>query len=158
MGTFFLILRTLYFKLLNNSSVDMREGVENLSKGYVWLSFISIIGVFITFAALNFGIVSGGKEIRPDYMEANIDGGAVYLWTLLSVNDVHYEIGRIPFFQDYGFLDGLFHEPNVLAHNISPCIIILMGLVKKNIWRYVTVLSGILINIKKSFNSSSSNG
>lgn len=145
---FFIILYSLYYKLQYKSSVDMRDGVLSLSKGYIWLSLISIVGVFVTFIALRAGIVSGGKPLNLDYMAANMEGGAIYEWTLLSINSVPLSlinVGRIPLFQDYGILTGLFHEPNIITHNITPCIILLMGLANKSIWRYASILAGILI-------------
>ena len=128
-----------------NSSVGMNDGVLALSKGYILLSLISVVGVFITFIALRIGIVSRGRIVELDYMEANINGGALYEWVLLSINNLQYEFGRIPFFQDYGTLTGLFHEPNIITHNITPCMILLLGLLNKTIWRSVAIAVGVLI-------------
>ena len=142
---FYMVLCKLCYKLTYNSSVGMNDGVLALSKGYILLSLISVVGVFIFFFALRIGIASRGRIVELDYMEANINGGALYEWVLLSINNLQYEFGRIPFFQDYGTLTGLFHEPNIITHNITPCMILLLGLLNKTIWRSVAIAVGVLI-------------
>ncbi len=139
---FYIILYRLSFTLHSNHSCTLSEGVLCISRGYVWLSMLSIIGVVATFLALTLGYVDGGVRITPDFMEANIETGANYYWTFLSVLNSDTII-RLPFFQEYGFLTGLFHEPHVLTLNIFPCLILLLGVIENRI--IPIVITGILI-------------
>ncbi len=139
---FYIILYRLSFTLLAKPSYTLSEGILCLSRGYVWLSLLSIIGVVATFLALSLGLVNGGVRISPDYMEANIETGSDYYWTFLSILNSD-TIVRLPIFQEYGYLTGLFHEPHLLTLNIFPCLILLLGF-----WENRTipiVITGILI-------------
>lgn len=117
-------------KLEREYPYDIRDGVSFLFRPYYLLSMISIIGIIVSFVALNMNIVTP-RVISADYMEANtMDTNSTYTWALLTCVGPTAEV-RIPFFQDYGYLSGLFHEPHILCLNLFPCYILMLGLTNK---------------------------
>ena len=108
---------------------DIKDVASGFSKGYVWLSMFSIIGVLVTFILLRAGL-ERSFPIDSPILADNEEKGASYVWTFFSTRMEVFDLTqiRVPFFQDYGILTGLFHEPHVLAINIFPCLILLLGL------------------------------
>lgn len=142
---FYLILIRQLSSVLRNTSTDAKFGVTYLARGYMYLTMISVIGVFLTFVALLFGFAGTEVPIETDYMDNNaMESGISYTWTFLSVN-LQNTFLRVPFFQDYGILTGLFHEPHILALNVFPCLILLLGIVKTFVSRMLVITSGVLI-------------
>jgi len=97
-----------------------------VSRGYVWLTLISVIGVIATFALT---ILFGPQKVpvHADYLEANSDRAFFfYYWSYFSMVLETIDL-RVPFFQDYGYMMGLFHEPHVFAYNVFPALFIMLG-------------------------------
>ena len=138
---FTLILSSLATRL-RNQSLPIDDQVKCLSRGYVWLAMISIVGVLLTFVLLQCGF-SHSALIEADILNANIEDGADYVWSFLSVVSQSIAI-RVPFFQEYGFLCGLYHEPHILAYNVFPCILYLLGQTNKAFHRIGLILLSIV--------------
>lgn len=112
------------------SPLSLITKVKQISKGYIWISLLSIFGVFLSFFLLRIGLKSF-IPIEADFLEANIEKGATYFLSFFSINS-YDSVLRVPFFQDFGILTGLFHEPHVFSYNAFPCIFLLFGLYQKN--------------------------
>ena len=126
------------FTIILNSICDimrvipqpMITKVKQISKGYIWISLLSIFGVFFSFFLLRIGLKSY-IPIEADFLEANIEKGATYFLSFFSINS-YDSVLRVPFFQDFGILTGLFHEPHVFSYNAFPCIFLLFAFYQKN--------------------------
>lgn len=140
---FAFILATLIMKMRKANCLKS-QGIFSLSKGYLLLSFISIGGVFVSFMLLRMGF-SSYEPINAEFMSANIESGATYVRSFFSVNSIG-SILRVPFFQDFGMLCGLFHEPHILAYNVFPCLFLAMGLTHNRlIIQILLIVSATLI-------------
>jgi len=136
---------------IQNCRIPFRESVMLLSKGYIWLAMISILGVILSFVLLRIGLVHG-SPLSLDFFETNeYYSSVVYLRTFVSVTQApinalgYYREIRVPFFQDYGVLCGLFHEPHILAYHIFPCVIFLIGIAKSVKQRVLFIILSILM-------------
>lgn len=112
------------------SPLSLITKVKQISKGYIGISLLSIFGVFLSFFLLRIGLKSF-IPIEADFLEANVEKGATYFLSFFSINS-YDSVLRVPFFQDFGILTGLFHEPHVFSYNAFPCIFLLFGLYQKN--------------------------
>ncbi len=145
--TIHLILFILFISILKSLSNEyLQYNIESpklLARGYIWLSLISIIGIFISFILLN----TIGNDLSPvsaDFMNANLDKGETYYRSYLSVN-MFALVPRVPFFQEHGMLSGLFHETHLLAFNVFPCLFIMLGISQKKISRWLIIITSVLI-------------
>ena len=117
------------------------EAVRLFSRGYVWISLFSIVGVIVSFILCSV-IGLSLKPATADFFLGNDIVGESYYRTYLSLN-MYASIPRVPFFQEYGFLCGLFHEPSALAWNIFPCLILLLGFASPKKTRWLVIGLGI---------------
>lgn len=139
---FVFILYKLSNEYLNTFGNNTKASLF-LSRGYVWLSLISIVGVFLSFFLMNiFGLDS--SPVNADFMAANMDKGCIYYRSFFSVN-MFTLIPRVPFFQKFGMLSGLFHEVHSFAMNVFPCLILMLGFAKKTVSRWLIIISSILV-------------
>lgn len=140
---FALILNHLFYEL-NNDEMQYDNRIIDFSKGYVWLSLISIIGVFLSFILLRLGLYSQ-KPVNADFLASNINVGTNYCISFFSINSLETSI-RVPIFQDHGMLSGLFHEPHTLTFNTFPCLFILYGCYfHRKALRYIIIITGLLL-------------
>ena len=109
----------------SKKNLDDGDILHTISRGYIWLSLITICGIFISFF---FDIIFGLQRspIEADFLESNIEHGSSYYRSFFSVL-IQDTDTRVPFFQEFGILTGLFHEPQVATHNIFPCLFLLWG-------------------------------
>lgn len=126
-----------YKNKLNNEEV-----AQAISKGYIWLSFLTIGGVFLSFF-FNLLFDLHKTPIEADFLENNIEYGSSYYRSFFSVL-IQDTDERVPFLQQFGVLTGLFHEPQVSTHNILPCLILMLGFAKSKRHRMLLFFSGIL--------------
>lgn len=127
---------------------DFRNRVKYLSRGYIWLAMFSVIGVISSFIFYRLNLV-GDTPITADFLTSNEDTGISYSRVFLSV---HFSYGyfsnlniRVPFFQDDGVFSGLFHEGQLLAYNVFPCLILLLGLFTSKMQRLIIIFTSILM-------------
>lgn len=148
MGLEFLLQAALFsIILLKISSSLLRdpidEQIRRLSNGYVWISLFSLVGVIVSFILL---MLFGGGPRTPivaDFLTSNASKGADYVWSYLSINIYDPTVIRVPFFQDYGVLCGLFHEPHIFTLNLFPCLILLFGFSNRLLTKILIVVSSI---------------
>ena len=139
---FIMILHKISNEYLSKPNRDLAP--QMLSKGYVWLTFLSVAGIILSFVLMH---VLGPRmdPVSADFLEANIDKGETYYRSYFSMN-MFVLFGRVPFFQDYGMLCGLYHEPHTLAMGIFPCLILLLGFAKNNRMRwFLAIISALMI-------------
>jgi hypothetical protein len=139
---FYVFLSRLYYSV-NFEESSSYQFVKYASAGYICIALISVIGVFISFVLLQMGF-NHDETIAVDFMESNIDDGLYYVRSFFTINYITNNI-RLPFFQDFGYLCGLFHEPHVLAYGVFPGLILLFGLTERKIYRFFVVISMVLI-------------
>lgn len=144
----YLIQACLFFLVLckigsNSPLLSINHQIGRLSRGYIWLSLISLFGVFLSYILLS---TIGIRRIplAMDYMTANASNGAIYVLSYFSVSIFDPSVIRVPIFQDYGILCGLFHEPHIFAYNVFPCLILLLGLSRSYYVRLFVVVSALL--------------
>lgn len=129
--------------ILRKSDLTLNEGIRKLSKGYLWISLFSIVGVILSFVLLNFRETQG-IPVSADYLSSHDDMGLEHYWTYFTLSSPNSFI-RVPFFQDFGILTGLFHEPHILALNVFPCLIFLLWYADNLLKRSVVVVFAILM-------------
>ena len=114
------------------------KGPSLLTRGYIWLVFISVAGVFLSFALIKtIGFSQGG--VHADYLESNLDRiGFNYYWCYFTMVMQEFTL-RIPFFQDDGYLMGLYHEPHLFAYSVFPALILLLGIYRKKVSKYLII-------------------
>lgn len=139
---FVILLQRLSNEYIRTNS-DNNDASRSISRGYKWLSLISIVGVFLSFILINI-IGPDLSPINADFMEANLDRGETYYRSYFSVN-MFALIPRVPFFQEHGMLSGLFHETHLMAFNVMPCLILLLGYSRNTITRWVIVITAVFI-------------
>ena len=139
---FYIILSRLY-NSVNLRDVYSHNFIKYVSAGYIGITLISVVGVFISFVLLQMGY-NNEETIAVDFMEANMEDGLYYVRSFFTVNYVTYNI-RLPFFQDFGYLCGLFHEPHVFAYGVFPGLILLLGFTKNKMYRFFAVVSMVLV-------------
>ncbi len=142
----FALFAFILYKISNDYLSTFRNNANAsrfLSRGYVWLSLFSIVGVFLSFFLMNiFGL--DPSPVNADFMAANMDKGYIYYRSYFTVN-MFTLIPRVPFFQKYGMLSGLFHEVHLFAMNVFPCLILMLGFAKTTVSRWLIIISSILV-------------
>ena len=121
----------------------MKNGIFQYTCGYLILSSISVLGIFITFALLSAGF-DYSIPLHQDFLADNaisID----YKFSFFSVNNQSSLI-RVPFFHDQGMLSGLFHENHIIAHNTFPFLFLLFGFTQK-LWQKTLLILTIILMI-----------
>lgn len=146
----FLIILTLFSMILSvicsgfrGTPIPLYDQVKQVSRGYIWISMFSILGVVVSFILLEMGFTSY-EPVSADFLESNIESGATYCRSFFSINSID-TILRVPFFQDFGILSGLFHEPHIFAYNAFPCLFLLMGLYNKGISKIIWIVLSVLV-------------
>jgi len=140
---FFLILLLLLNKL-SSCHIPKEAMIGQLSRGYIYISMFSFIGVLLSFGLLIAGY-NLDTPIYADYMASNVDeSNAQYYRSFLTVRMETVDL-RVPFFQEYGFLCGLFHEPHIFAYNVFPCLLLMLAFCKTKLVRLLVFISLILV-------------
>ncbi len=111
---------------INSSNLSRDEKIRYFLRGYNWISLFSVGGVILSFIAILL-IGESYVPIEADFFESNIDLGLEYYRSYFSVI-TQGSLLRVPFFQEYGTLCGLFNEPHILAHNVFPFLILMIGI------------------------------
>lgn len=139
----FSLIITSQISICQKSNLSITDGIKIISKGYLWLSLISIFGIIISFILLEiFGF--HGNQVHVDFLSSHEELGLVHYWSFFTLNSLD-SLLRVPFFQDHGILTGLFHEPHILALNVFPCIILLLGFTETLFKRMALIILATLM-------------
>lgn len=115
-----------------------------LSRGYVWITLISVFGVFIAFALT----LALGPDLTPfdaEFLVTHNEREDVsHYWCYTSMLMQQLFSIRIPFFQENGYLTGLYHEPHIFALNAFPGLLLLLGLTRKR-WQDAFVIVSMVL-------------
>lgn len=129
--------------VLRKSDLPINDCIRQLSKGYLWISLFSIVGIILSFILLNIRETQG-IPVNADYLSSHADLGLEHYWTYFTLSSPNSFV-RVPFFQDYGILTGLFHEPHILALNVFPCLILLFAFADSFLKRSLIIVFSILM-------------
>ena len=141
---FSLILQKIISQILDNKIISHGQPIWEYSKGYVVLTMISILGVIVTFTLLEAGFNATYKLVEVDYLQSHTERNQMHYWVFFSMCHVA-ELIRVPFFQDFGQLNGLFHEPHIITLNVFPCLFLLLGFTKKRIHKWLLIGTIVLM-------------
>lgn len=139
----FSIILSQQIAVLRKSNISINEGLRQLSKGYLWISLFSIIGIILSFILLNIHETQG-VLVNADYLSAHEENGLEHFWKYFTLSSPNSFV-RVPFFQDFGILTGLFHEPHILTLNVFPCLILLLWYADNLLKRSVVIVFAILM-------------
>lgn len=118
--------------------------VQWMSRGYIWITLISVLGVFIAFSLT----LAFGPDYTPfdaEFLSRHNEREDVsHYWCYTSMLMQELFAIRIPFFQEYGYFTGLYHEPHILALNSFPGLLLLLGMTKKR-WQDILVFLVIIL-------------
>ena len=118
--------------------------VKWMARGYIWITLISVIGVFIAFG-LTLALGPDYTPFDAEFLIAHNEREDVsHYWCYTSMLMQELLSIRIPFFQEYGYLTGLYHEPHILALNAFPGLLLLFGITKKK-WQDALVIVTIIL-------------
>ena len=142
------ILNQLFIKS-TRLKMSYRDSFKYMSRGYLWIAFISVFGVITSFLLFKLGLVSE-VPFSLSFFAVNENVGVQYSRVFLSVHNFWISsLGqmdiRVPFFQDDGLFCGLFHEPHILALNVFPFFIILLGIVQPVRLKIIVISFSVLM-------------
>lgn len=129
--------------VLRKSELTIKDSFRQLSKGYLWISLFSIVGIILSFLLLNIRETQG-IPVNADYLSNHADLGLEHYWTYFTLCSPNSFV-RVPFFQDFGILTGLFHEPHILALNVFPCLILLFAFADSFFKRSLIIVISLLM-------------
>lgn len=153
---FYWILCKLFDEYLKAFSI--RDSFYLLIRGYKVLVLLSLFGCVIMFIYLKMGGDPYRNPIGLKYdlfWDNAVNFNSQYYFPFhICVVDVHPDI-RIPFFQEAGLLEGLYHEPHCMTFMIFPSLFLLLfyskTLVKRVFWvllfLFIVLLEGSTTNI-----------
>ncbi len=129
--TFYIILYNLYVKYKNCFSY--KRTIKLISRGYVWISVLSIISTLslFLFARLGFDLCVNDISRSMSIFRPNVEllGHTYYFPFSLGVfiTQAHFLID-VPFFADYGGrICGLCFEPHILTFLVFPSLFFLLA-------------------------------
>lgn len=133
--TFYFILHNLFIQYIKK--FDIQKSLWLILRGYTYLCLISVIGILIVFILIKFtAFVPTVNDVgsKMNLFESNLnDPNFSYYYPLNLSILMKYNQIRIPFFQEYGILTGLYHEPHILTFFITPSYFILLSRIKRRI-------------------------
>ena len=113
--------------------------VKWMSRGYIWINLFSVVGVFIAFALIQI-LGPDNTPFDADFLVRHNERKDVYhYWCYKSMFMKQLFTFSVPFFQQHGFLTGLYHEPHIFAMNAFPCLILLLGFTHK-VWQHILII------------------
>lgn len=124
---FYFLLYNIYLE--QKSKIDIEDNVRYISKGYALLCYYQLGIVAIMFLLTSvlhlFNPLFNDISFKYDIFISNasrIHSGVTYYFPYhLSLFAVE-PIARMPFFQDYGIITGVFHEPHTMTYYIIPFV------------------------------------
>lgn len=124
---------------------DKEKSIKWMARGYIWISLISILGVYIAFA-LTLALGPDYTPFDADFLAKHNEREDVsHYWCYTSMLMQELFSIRIPFFQEYGYLTGLYHEPHIFAMNAFPALLLLFGIAKSK-WQDALIVITIILS------------
>lgn len=144
--TFYFLLYNLFKEYRSELSFD--KSLWLILRGYIWFAILGLFSVFSMFFLITFfDFYPKENDIGAsmDLFTSNLKmpENTYYFPKSIAVLFDFYEI-RIPFFQQYGIITGLFHEPHTATFLLTPSFFIFLRYVKKKVYRIVLFIAIIL--------------
>lgn len=126
-ATFYLILCNLYRDYQRRYNIG--ESLWFIARGYIWLVAYCVTCCLLMFVVLRLGFNPYVNQINLKYdlfydNYFNLSANYYYPY-YLSILNVATDI-RIPFFQDKGFISGIYHEPHILTFMTFPALFLML--------------------------------
>lgn len=153
---FYWILCKLFDEYLNTFSV--KDSYYLLIRGYKVLVLLSLIGCILMFIYIKIGGNPNQNPLDLKYdlfFDNAVNFGSMYRFPLhICVVDVNPDI-RIPFFQEAGIIEGLYHEPHCMTFMLFPALYLMLyysnNVGKRIMWIsfyfFIVLLTGSTTNI-----------
>ncbi len=144
--TFYLILCNLYRDYKRRYSIG--ESLWFISRGYIWIVAYCVTCCVLMFILLKLGIDPYVNQVNYRYdlfydNYYNLNANYYYPY-YLSILNISTDI-RIPFFQDKGFISGIYHEPHILTFMTFPALFLMLYYARNLISRVGLVVVYVLI-------------
>jgi len=146
--SFYIILSNQF--VLYNKSIDYNKCLKLITRSYMILCLINVISIltlFVLVTFLNFNpyinVIDGTMDLLDS--DLGMDSNISYFFPhhisiLYKVDDI-----RIPFFQQYGLICGLYHEPHIVTYLLTPSLFLSFIWIKDKLHRLLIVFAYIFI-------------
>lgn len=139
---FYILLYNLFKDYISRFNFD--KSINLILRGYLWfviLGLLSVFSLFILITFFDFYPKENDIGASMDLFKSNLRDArsAYYFPNNISILFDFYEI-RIPFFQKYGIITGLFHEPHTCTFLLTPAFFILLRYVRRLLCRFLLFL------------------
>lgn len=145
--TFYLLLYNLF--LLYKKKTSVKNARQLLFRGYLWFCLINIFIVFSLFLlikVIDFHPLVNEVAGQYDLFKYNIKNPNVSYYFPLGLAVIEKTLTvRIPYFQEYGIITGLFHEPHTFTFVVVPSIFLLFREIKSKIAKVLLILIYLIV-------------
>lgn len=145
---FYFLLYNIYEE--NNGRLSVQNNIRYISNGYVVLCYYQLGIVAVLFLLTNlmhlFNPLINNISNKYDIFGDNANrkySGLTYYFPYICLFVVS-KIERIPFFQEYGLIAGVFHEPHTMTYYIIPFVFFSFFYFKNRVKSWGVVLLSIL--------------
>lgn len=131
----YLLLNIEFYWLLSklfdeySSQYTVKESYYLMIRGYKVLVLLSLVGCLLMFLFIKMGGSPNQNPISARYdlfFDNAFNDGAMYYFPLhICIVDVNPDI-RVPFFQEAGMIEGLYHEPHCMTFMLFPALYLLL--------------------------------
>lgn len=143
---FYLIIHNIYNDYKNRYTIE--KSLWLISRGYLWLVGLCLFSCILMFLLVKTGINPYINQVNTRY-DLFVDnyfnlGSNYYFPYYLSVFNVGADI-RIPFFQNQGFVLGIYHEPTSLTFMVFPALFLMLYYSQHFMRKLITSAAFVLI-------------
>lgn len=124
--------------------------------GYNVLCIYAIVSTIILWLMITFlnvspfdNLVSDNYVLFYDNVERNSHVNYYFPYKIAIIH-IHDYMLRLPFIQKFGVICGIFHEPNVMMHFVTPFFFIIMSRIYNLRWKFMYVLIALFIVLQSS--------
>lgn len=150
----YLVLNVEFYWLLcrlfdeYSSSFSVKDSYQKLIRGYKGLALLSLVGCILMFAFIKMGGDPNQNPIGNKYdlfFDNAVNFGSMYYFPFhICIVDTNPDI-RLPFFQEAGIIEGLYHEPHCMTFMLFPALYLLLYYSKNRLQKVFWILSFLFI-------------
>lgn len=150
----YLALNTAFYLLLcgifreYRREYDLSRSLRILTRGYIWLVAVALFSCISLFLLIKMGVNPLRNEVNLEYdlFKSNYEElGANYFFPFHLAILNNTTVLRIPFFQDYGIISGIYHEPHIVTFMTFPALFLLLYYARSMKQRLFVVCCFLLI-------------
>lgn len=146
--TFYIILYSLFYEYLRYHSFD--KSIWLIFRGYFWLvglSMASVLTLYFLITFFDFYPLVNEFGSKLDLFKGNIERNSnVHIFFPLNIGIIESSpFIRIPFFQKYGNIVGLFHEPHTFTFLVIPSIFLIYRKLTSFLGKITTIFIYLLV-------------